>query len=80
MARKCWKGYRPEPDRTGLPTAAYHRERARLDAEVARVASLMLRSLPDGSPDVQGFLKMVAEKQGIPPKSIATIRFGRRSP
>ena len=36
-----------------------------LDAEVVRVASIMLRSLPDGSPDVQGFLKMVAEKQGL---------------
>ena len=36
-----------------------------IDQEVARVASLMVRSLPDGRPDVDGFIKMVAEKQGI---------------
>jgi hypothetical protein len=36
-----------------------------LDAEVARAAALMLRPLRDGSPDVQGFLKMTTEKQGV---------------
>ena len=38
---------------------------AELDAEVARVASLMVRPLPDGSPDVNAFLKAVVEKQGM---------------
>ena len=31
----------------------------------------MLRALPDGSPDVKGFLKMVARKQGV---SVAVYR------
>ena len=38
---------------------------AELDAEVARAASLMVRLLPNGSPDVQTFLKTVVEKQGM---------------
>ncbi|MGO8691372.1 MAG: peptidylprolyl isomerase [Thermoguttaceae bacterium] len=36
-----------------------------IDAEVARVASMMLRPLPDGSPDVQGFLKMVEKQEDV---------------
>ena len=38
---------------------------AELDAEVARVAALMVRPLPDGSPNVATFLKAVVEKQGM---------------
>jgi parvulin-like peptidyl-prolyl isomerase len=36
-----------------------------IDAEIARAATQMAKSLPDGSPDVQGWLKLVTEKQGI---------------
>jgi parvulin-like peptidyl-prolyl isomerase len=36
-----------------------------IDAEVSRAASLMVKPLPDGSPDVKGWLKMVTEKQGV---------------
>ncbi len=42
-----------------------------IDDEVARMASLMLRPLRDGSPDVRGFLKMVETQQGI---SVAVYR------
>ncbi len=38
---------------------------AELDAEVARVAALMVRPLPDGSPDVAAFLKTVVQNQGM---------------
>jgi len=35
-----------------------------LDAEIARLASIMVRPKSDGSPDVEGWLKLVVEKQG----------------
>ena len=36
-----------------------------IDAEIARAASLMVKPLPDGSPDVKAWLKMVTKKQGV---------------
>ena len=39
--------------------------RADLDAEVARSASLELKPLPDGRPDVENFKKMIAQEQHI---------------
>jgi parvulin-like peptidyl-prolyl isomerase len=42
-----------------------------LDDEVTRVASIMFRALPDGSPDVQGFLKMIVQEKGV---SVAVYR------
>jgi parvulin-like peptidyl-prolyl isomerase len=36
-----------------------------IDAEVARAASLMVKSLPDGSPDVKAWLQVVTKKQGV---------------
>jgi len=36
-----------------------------LDREIARAAAAMLRPKPDGSPDVEQWIKMVTEQQGI---------------
>ncbi len=36
-----------------------------IDAEVVRLASLFTRPLPDGSPDVKGWMKLVTDKQGL---------------
>ena len=36
-----------------------------IDAEIARLASLLTRPLPDGSPDVKGWLALVTDKQGL---------------
>jgi parvulin-like peptidyl-prolyl isomerase len=38
---------------------------ADLDQEIARAAAAMLRSKADGSPDVEGWLKMATEQQGV---------------
>jgi len=38
---------------------------ADLDQEIARAAMAMLRAKADGSPDVEGWLKMVTEQQGV---------------
>ena len=58
--------HRAEADRPGVPRSRQVTvTEAELDAEVARVASLMVRPLPDGSPDVKAFLKTVVEKQGM---------------
>ncbi|MCC6125930.1 MAG: peptidylprolyl isomerase [Pirellulales bacterium] len=38
---------------------------AELDAEVARSAALELKPLPDGSPDVENFKKMIAQEQHV---------------
>ena len=39
---------------------------AEIDAEIARTASLMVRPLGDGSPDVKTWLALVTKKQGVP--------------
>jgi parvulin-like peptidyl-prolyl isomerase len=36
-----------------------------LDDEIARAASLMVRTLPDGSPDVKAWVELVTKRQGI---------------
>jgi len=36
-----------------------------IDAEIARAASLSVRPKPDGSPDVESWLKLVTQQQGI---------------
>jgi parvulin-like peptidyl-prolyl isomerase len=36
-----------------------------IDAEIVRLASLLTRPLPDGSPDVKGWLTLVTKQQGI---------------
>jgi parvulin-like peptidyl-prolyl isomerase len=36
-----------------------------IDAEIARMASLLTRPLPDGSPDIKGWLNLVTSKQGL---------------
>ncbi|MGQ9576229.1 MAG: peptidylprolyl isomerase [Thermoguttaceae bacterium] len=38
---------------------------ADLDREIARAAGTMLKPLPDGKPDVQTWIKMVTQQQGI---------------
>ena len=38
---------------------------AELDQEIARAASQMVKPKPDGSPDVEAWLKMATEEQGI---------------
>jgi parvulin-like peptidyl-prolyl isomerase len=40
---------------------------ADLDAEIARAAELYVKNRPDGKPDVEAWLKMVTEQQGIAP-------------
>jgi len=42
-----------------------------IDAEIARAAAQMAKPLPDGSPDVKGWLTMVSKQQGV---SIDTYR------
>ncbi len=42
-----------------------------IDAEIARAAAQMARPLPDGSPDVKGWLALVCKQQGV---SIETYR------
>jgi len=36
-----------------------------IDAEIARLASLMMRPLNDGSPDVKGWLELATKQQGV---------------
>jgi len=38
---------------------------ADIDQEIARAAAMMLRPKPDGSPDVETWIKMVTQQQGI---------------
>ncbi len=39
--------------------------RQEIDAEIARAAAMMVRRLPDGSPDVKAWLDLVTKKQGV---------------
>lgn len=36
-----------------------------IDEEIARAAAIMVRALPDGSPDVKAWLDMVTKRQGV---------------
>ena len=69
--RRAARPDRPADAGTGLQAEPGDRFGAEIDAEIARAAAQLTSRLPDGSPDVKGWLALASKQQGV---SVETYR------